>query len=75
MSPHVHAFEVYGDHGPEDYGDELAVWCPGCARLRADIEAERDEVYARRSVAIRAAYGFGDWPPAARMTAQAGVPV
>ena len=36
---HTHAFEVYGDRGPEDYGDELAEWCPGCGRLKADIVA------------------------------------
>lgn len=38
---HEHRYEKYGDHGPEDYGDELAEWCPGCGRARKDIEAEK----------------------------------
>ena len=43
MSEHQHRFRVYGDHGPLDYGDPLAEWCPGCGRLQADI-GQADDV-------------------------------
>jgi hypothetical protein len=55
VSEHVHSYERYGDHGPDDYGDPLATYCPGCGRLRDDIEsAEADARAVARDDALEA---------------------
>lgn len=49
MRRHVHEYRAYGDHGPLDYGDPLAEWCPECGRLKADILAASRRARNNRS--------------------------
>ena len=62
LPDHRHDYTLYGDHGPEDYGDPLAMYCKACGRLRDDAESLEDEELWHGSVTIRAAFSFGDWP-------------